>query len=560
MKATFLGHGLDTGDKNNVGKQLVSSLESKKYKSFNGFVAFASISGVKKLEQYLKKAKNNYDHIRFYIGVDNRGTSKEALESLLSQNIETYIYYDERNYVTYHPKLYLFEGPIFSRVIIGSSNLTSSGIKTNLEASVQLDFRSKTGKQGIKFINEIKDYYASLLDLSSSKLRLLNKELLKELIKQNLLFNQFGEQGKVNEPKNNDGENQNDKQTDIEITDYDIESGFEQEDISTSDREYKKSFSKNDYEKFDTLIERYIVYKKNEKPSGMVSKHTEDRELFLWYQKMNALYNQGESSLPFEIFERLLDADFPFGGIGRKRKRLIKWNKDFQKVIEYKNKVDPKSEYTYVPQFKNKQNKYYEVGRWCAWQKQRRKGNRNYGAEWSQYEEDKMNSINYIWDASMLGSRPKDDKWSDSLVELENYYSKKKNFKTVPSQKTYIGHWLSDQMSLKTKQDRENRDDLISSIRVELLGELLAENGVEWEWRKQKEREGIESKIESWQIVEKLKNEGKIKAFREKNPKILKKYRDDIAQLRSHTKRWNNEQNEWKFEIVDKVGFPYERE
>lgn len=560
MKATFLGHGLDVGDKNNVGKQLVSSLESKKYKTFNGFVAFASISGVKKLEPYLKKAKNNYEHIRFYIGVDNRGTSKEALESLLNQNIETYIYYDDRNYVTYHPKLYLFEGPAFSRVIIGSSNLTSSGIKTNLEASVQLDFRSKTGKQGIKFISEIKDYYASLLNLSSSKLRLLTKELLKELIKQNLLFNQFGEQGKVNEPKNNDGENQNDQQTDIEITDYDIESGFEQEDLSTSDREYKKSFSKNDYEKFDTLIERYIIYKKNEKPSGMVSKHTEDRELFLWYQKMNALYNQGESSLPFEIFERLLDVDFPFGGIGRKRKRLIKWNKDFQKVIEYKNKVDPKSEYTYVPQFKNKQNKYYEVGRWCAWQKQRRKGNENYGAEWSQYEEDKMNSINYIWDASMLGSRPKDDKWSDSLVELENYYSKKKNFKTVPSQKTYIGHWLSDQMSLKTKQDRENRDDLISSIRVELLGELLAENGVDWEWRKQKEREGIESKIESWQIVEKLKNEGKIKAFREKNPKILKKYRDDIAQLRSHTKRWNNEQNEWKFEIVDKVGFPYKRE
>jgi len=560
MKATFLGHGLDTGDKNNVGKQLVSSLESKKYNTFNGFVAFASISGVKKLERYLKKAKTNYDHIRFFIGVDNRGTSKEALESLLNQNIETYIYYDERNYVTYHPKLYLFEGPVFSRVIIGSSNLTSSGIKTNLEASVQLDFRSKTGIQGIKFIKEIKDYYANLLDLSSSKLRLLTKELLNELIKQNLLFNQFGEQGKVNEPKNNDGENQNDKQTDIEITDYDIESGFEQEDLSNTDRDYKKSFSKNDYEKFDTLIERYIIYKKNEKPSGMVSKHTEDRELFLWYQKMNALYNQGESSLPFEIFERLLDVDFPFGGIGRERKRLIKWNKDFQKVVEYKKKVDPKSEYTYVPQFKNKQNKYYEVGRWCAWQKQGRKGNKNYGADWTQYEEDKMNSINYIWDAAMLGSRPKDDKWSDSLVELENYYNKKKNFKTVPSQKTYIGHWLSDQMSLKTKQDREYRDDLISSIRIELLGELLSENGVEWEWRKQKEREGIESKIESWQIVEKLESEGKIKVFREKNPKILKKYRDDIAQLRSHSKRWNNEQNEWKFEIVDKVGFPYDRE
>lgn len=560
MKATFLGHGLDTGDKNNVGKQIVASLESKDYEIFNGFVAFASISGVKMLQPFLKKAKSKYDHIRFYIGVDNRGTSKEALESLLYQNIDTYIYYDKRNYVTYHPKLFIFEGVKFTRVIIGSSNLTSSGLKSNLEASIQLDFRTKTDKQGINLINEIKDYYSDLLDLSSSKLEILTQELLQKLIKDNLLFNQFGEKGKIKEPKNNDGENPDEKQTEIEITDFDIESGFEQKHTTTTDRDNKISFSKNDYEKFDNIIERYILYKKNKRPSGIVSKHTEDIEMFRWYQKMHALYNQGEKSFPYEIFERLIDVDFPFDGIGIKRKQLIKWNKDFLKVVDYKNKVDPAKNYTYVPQYKNKTNKYYKVGQWCSHQKQRRKGNKNYGIEWSQFEEDKMNSINFVWDNSTIAHLPKDDNWTDSLVELENYYNKKKNYKTVPSQKTTIGHWLSDQMSLKTRQDRENSKELISPIRVELLGDLLAKNGVEWEWRKQKEREAIESKIESWQIVEKLKNEGKINEFREKKPKVLKKYREDVAQLRSHTKRWNNEKNEWKYELVDKVGFPYEKE
>ena len=115
-------------------------------------------------------------------------------------------------------------------------------------------------------------------------------------------------------------------------------------------------------------------------------------------------------------------------------------------------------------------------------------------------------------------------------------------------------------MSFKTKQDRENRRDLLSIGHEKMLGKLLKENGVEWEWRKQKEREGIESKIKSWQIIEKLKNEGGIKEFREKNAIILKKYRDDVAQLRSHTKRWNNEKNKWKFELVDKVGFPYKKD
>tara|TARA_R110002050_G_scaffold271612_2_gene415098 strand:- start:3715 stop:5397 length:1683 start_codon:yes stop_codon:yes gene_type:complete len=560
MKATFLGHGLDSGDKNNVGKQIVTSLESKDYKIFNGFVAFASISGVKMLQPYLKKAKSKYDHIRFYIGVDNRGTSKEALESLLNQKINTYIYYDKRNYVTYHPKLFIFEGAKFTRIIIGSSNLTSSGLKSNLEASIQLDFRSKTDKQGINLINEIKDYYSDLLDLSSSKLELLTQEFLQKLIKDNLLFNQFGEKGKIKEPKNNDGENPDEKQKDKEITDFDIEDGFEQKHTTSTNRDNSKSFGKNDYEKFDTLIERYIVYKKNERPSGMVSKHTDDRELFYWYQKMHSLYNQGTKSFPFEIFERLLDADFPFDGIGRERKRLNKWNKDFKKIVDYKNKVDPKSEYTYVPQFKDKTNKYYKIGRWCADQKQRRKGNRNYGAIWTEFEEEKMESINFIWDSSSISSRPKDDSWTDSLVLLEEYYSKKKNYKSVPAQSTYIGHWLNDQMTSKLRQDRENRTDLISEIREEMLGNLLAKNGVEWEWEKQKHRESIEDKIDSWKLVEELKRTNKIKEFREKNPKILKKHRDNVAQLRSQSKKWNNDRNTWKYELLDKANFPYEKQ
>ncbi|PNQ72281.1 hypothetical protein C1T31_12055 [Hanstruepera neustonica] len=560
MKATFLGHGLDTGDQNNVGKQLVASFESKDYYSFQGFVAFASISGTKMLEPFIKKANSKFDKIRFYIGVDNRGTSKEALESLLEQGVETYIYRDKRKFVTYHPKLFLFEGKKFTRIIIGSSNLTSQGIKTNLEASIQLDFLTKTDKQGQKLLNEIKSYYSDLMDLSSPKLQLLTSQLLDELIKQNLLFNQFRENGKVEEPKNNDGENTEKEQDNIEIKDFDLKSGFEQKD-TTKNRSNKKSFGESDYEKFDTLIERYVIYKKTKRPSGIVSKHTEDRELFHWYQKMHKLYNQGGDSLPFEIFERLLDAEFPFGGIGRERKRLIKWNKDFNKVIEYKNKVDPNSEYTYVPQFKNKSNPYYEVGRWCAWQKQRRKGNKNYGPELTEYEERKMQSINFIWEFdSTMYKRPKDDEWTDSLVELENYYSKKKNYKTVPSQKTYIGHWLNDQMTIKLRQDRENRSDLMSEIREEMLGNLLAKNGVEWEWEKQKHREGIENKIASWRFVEELKSKNQTKEFRDKKPKILKKHRDNIAQLRSQSKKWNNDKNRWKYELLDEAGFPYEKQ
>ncbi|HAN18209.1 MAG: hypothetical protein A2X13_07505 [Bacteroidetes bacterium GWC2_33_15] len=555
MKAKFLGHGLDTENKYNVGKQLAVSFDSSNYQVFNGFVAFAAISGVRLLIPYIKKAQETYKQIRFFIGVDNKGTSKEALEQLINEKIETYIFHDKRDYVTYHPKLFIFEGSKHSRIIIGSSNLTSSGIKNNIEASIQLDFLTVTDNQGKNVLREIKEYYSDLLNLSSDKIKLLNIDLLNELVSQNLLFNQSMINNRTTETKTNDGENTNGQDESIEISEFDIETGFDQKHIKSRTKEIH--FTAYDYDRFDILFERYVIYKKDIRPSGIVSKHTEDRELFRWYQKMNALHNR--KGLPKEIEAKLISVDFPFEGVGIERRRLIKWDKDFLKLVDYKNKVDPNTNYTHVPQFSDKSNPYYKLGIWCAYQKQRRKGNENYPPPWTQHEENKMNSIKFLWEPSSTGGKPKDDEWTDNLVELENYYSKKKNYKTVPSQKTKVGHWLSDQMTLRARQIRENRNDLISSIRIELLGDLLSRNGVEWEWQKQKEREGIESKIRSWRKIEELTISGKIKNLTDIEKKELKKMRDDVAQLRSQSKRWNNDKQHWKYEILDKEGFPYDK-
>jgi HKD family nuclease len=556
MKAKFLGHGLDTENKYNVGKQLAVSFDSSKYEVFNGFVAFAAISGVRMLAPYIKKAQKTYKQIRFFIGVDNRGTSKEALEQLINENIETYIFHDKRDFVTYHPKLFIFEGTKNTRIIIGSSNLTSSGITTNIEASIQLDFLTITDKQGKNVLSEIKEYYSDLLNLSSNRLKPLTKDLLDELVSQNLLFSQSHEFKKTIETKTTDGENAEGQEEIVEVPNFDITTGFDQKHLKSNPKE--THFTGYDYEKFDVLLERYVNYKRDVRPSGIVSKHTEDRELFRWYQKMNTLHNK--RGLPEDIENRLISIDFPFEGVGIERRRLINWDKDFQKLVDYKNKVDPNGYYTHVPQFKDKSNPYFKLGIWCAYQKQRRKGNENYPPAWTEHEEDKMNSINFLWEPSNRGSSSKDDEWTDNLVTLEEYYGKKENFKTVPSQKTTVGHWLNDQMTFKVRQERENRTDLISEVRIELLGDLLARNGVEWEWEKQKHRESIENKIISWRKVEEIVNSGKIATLTEMEKKQLKKMRDDVTQLRSQSKRWNNDENRWKYELLDKAGFPYNKQ
>lgn len=549
MKATFLGHGLNSENKFNVGKQIVVSLADNKYKFFNAFVAFAAVSGVLTILKSLKFASKNYSQLRFFIGVDNMGTSKEALELLLKKNIETYIFHDKREYITYHPKIYLFEGPIFTRVIIGSSNLTNSGIKTNIEASVQIDFRTKTDKQGEKLLSEIKTNFSELLNLKSKQLSRLTAELIEKLVSDNLVYSQKGLGNSTKENKINDGENPDENGTLI-VTEFDINSGFEQ--ITTESKPRNVNFTDREYEIFDLFIEKYINYTKTINSSGVVSNHTDERELYNWYRRMTDYFKNDE--LPEEIFERLLVVDFPFGE-GKERRRLMIWNNKFEQLKVFKKLVDPFGKFTHVPQFKDKNNKYYQLGTWCATQKQRRKG--NYSPKWTDYEEEKMNSINFLWEAFNMGSRPKDDEWIDNLASLENYYSESVNYKTVPPQTTKVGKWLNDQMTLKLKGSRGKVKRFLSPIREEMLGDLLLRNGVEWEWEKQKHRESVEETIKNWNELQFIDSQPPKKNITETEKELITSYRDKVSSLRHRSKKWHNEKNKWKLEILDNAGFPY---
>jgi hypothetical protein len=163
----------------------------------------------------------------------------------------------------------LFECKDISRIIIGSSNLTHQALNSNVEASIQLDLE----KDDLNTLTEIKDYYSSLLDLSSPHTKLLSKEYLEILKKRGLRSN---------------GEEEDDDET-------------------KKTYDYDKKFTENDKENFDKLLVRYISYKKEKRPDGIVSKHVkneQDKELFRWYQKMHAIYNQDTNSLPFQYFER----------------------------------------------------------------------------------------------------------------------------------------------------------------------------------------------------------------------------------------------------------------
>jgi hypothetical protein len=124
-----------------LGDLLVENLQKNIWKSFRGAVAFAKRSGVKHLAASLKQF-SSHGVTKIIIGVDQEGTSAEALTELLASIQPTgdaWVFHNEASTnSTFHPKVYLFTNENSAECFIGSGNLTEGGLFTNYEAFVHL--------------------------------------------------------------------------------------------------------------------------------------------------------------------------------------------------------------------------------------------------------------------------------------------------------------------------------------------------------------------------------------------------------------------------------------
>ena len=554
MQIDFIGHGLKKNNKLNVGDQIATSLISPNFDVFIGFVAFTAISGVSKILKFLLEAKEKNKKVVFFVGVDNKGTSKQSLEILLENNIDVFIYHKSEEYITYHPKLYIFEGKTYSRVIIGSSNLTSSGFLSNVEASVQIDFRTETDKQGKKLVKEIKEYFEDIISLKDENVYKLDKELIEKYDKLGLLYSQINSE-KNKEIQSNDGENPIEKFT--TSTFFENEFGNGEEPDNKLSKNKMINMSASDFENFQHFLQKYIVYKRDVKSTGAVAKNNSEPQLYRWYRRIKELIKY--DSLPYELASQLIDADFPIGNAWEGQIRYF-WDKKFAELVEFKNTYQSHLDFTYVPNTKNKDLPYYELGVWCVRQKRRRKELETPKWDWN-YEEEKMKSINFLWEVpENFGNKNviNEDKWADNLLKLEEYYENKENYNTIPRQNTYLGKWLNDQITLKLTGSRGKNKVFLHPVREALLEEVLKSNNIEWERQKQNERVSIENVIEKWKIVTEWDKKSK-----SEQDKATDKYKNEISEMRQlisgtkfRMKKWKIDESRWKLEIYKKAGFP----
>lgn len=185
MNIKLLGQGFEAASEFSVGKQLIKFFTDKNFHNFTGISAFASQAGIIGLSKHIAKAKKHLKIITIVTGVDQKGTSQEALEAILNLNIKAFVFY-QPSFSIFHPKIYLFEGEKKSELIIGSSNLTSQGLFTNVESSLLVSIDNSVAADR-KIVEQLKDYFKGIFNFTDPNLKKLTNKLIADLVKANIV-------------------------------------------------------------------------------------------------------------------------------------------------------------------------------------------------------------------------------------------------------------------------------------------------------------------------------------------------------------------------------------
>jgi len=176
METIIIGQGYNIEEDSSVGKELIKQFESNIYDNFTCLVAFASYGGVSALTKYIEEGKTKGMKIKVILGVDQKATSKEALEEVLTWGVDAQIYHTDSNNI-FHPKVYLFENRDIFTLIVGSNNLTVPGLVQNIECSLLI----KDTIDPTSVHNDFYRYWKGLLDGTETHLYPITQKLIDDL-------------------------------------------------------------------------------------------------------------------------------------------------------------------------------------------------------------------------------------------------------------------------------------------------------------------------------------------------------------------------------------------
>ena len=106
-------------------------------------VAFATLQGVNAVLPAVRSVATEGEHAEVLVGLDLHGSQPRALDALREAaadcpRLEVYVYVPRqaRSGGIYHPKLYMAEHDDAGIAVVGSSNLTPGGLRSNVEVNL----------------------------------------------------------------------------------------------------------------------------------------------------------------------------------------------------------------------------------------------------------------------------------------------------------------------------------------------------------------------------------------------------------------------------------------
>ncbi|MBM4277759.1 MAG: hypothetical protein FJ130_07730, partial [Deltaproteobacteria bacterium] len=157
-KPKFLFQGIRQSNDHETAIRTLLEIENLSKMIFG--VAFVRENGVKQISDFIKK--HNRRTI-IYAGIRNGITSAQGLLALLDLKVKIYSVDTGSTSTIFHPKAYISFNRDEGRVIIGSANLTLSGLNENIEAStiLTIDRQNNTDEQ---FLTDLVSSITSLQD------------------------------------------------------------------------------------------------------------------------------------------------------------------------------------------------------------------------------------------------------------------------------------------------------------------------------------------------------------------------------------------------------------
>jgi len=181
MKSKIIGQGYNLEENTSVAKELIELFNTDKYNKFTCLVAFASYGGITALTPHILRAKRNHVKIKIILGIDQKCTSKEALEEVLSWGVDSFIYYTLNTNI-FHPKVYLFENCDYYTLIVGSNNLTEGGLVRNIECSLLVQ-----DMQGTSVHSAFYAYWKGILYSTEENIYPITQKLIDQLFEEKII-------------------------------------------------------------------------------------------------------------------------------------------------------------------------------------------------------------------------------------------------------------------------------------------------------------------------------------------------------------------------------------